>query len=506
MGLSVGLVAGSTGIVLAQAASNLAPSTFQPDNRSSTSRVTVARDPGAETPPGSENLFVTIGKVTLQDGLPQMAEANARFIASLQGKRVPASEIFRATRTLEQDYADAGFVLARVVLPQQTVVDNGPLRIVVIDGFIENVNTSAVPGPVRRRVEQLTDPLIGRRPLRLQEIERRLLLAGDTYGTRLSSTLSPGTATGATQLTLEGQYKRWTGSYGIDNVLSDQLGPGNLSAGLELNGALEMGETFYGRIGGSPTRFFGSDPQYRILAAGTVFPIGLDGLTFNLEATSSQSNPDDALVPTNSSFDRFSVRFYYPWIRSRAFNLTSQLMFDRVSDEQNVVAPTGDIPLYKDELSVLRASVDGNWAFDRGSFLQSSLILSKGLDAFGASSTSAGSSIPLSRQGADPQFTKLVLGFRYDHPLNNEFSMTVRGRLQENFGDVMPTSEQFNVAGVSELSTFDAGSVKGDDGWVLRAEVAYRSQTNFGQLPVVIKPYLFGAYARLGFEQPTIFE
>ncbi|WP_372571876.1 ShlB/FhaC/HecB family hemolysin secretion/activation protein [Ruegeria jejuensis] len=493
------------GPVLAQSASNLAPSTFQPESlRPSSGPVTVARDPGASAPPGSENLFVTVGNVDLQGALPQMAQANAAFRQSLIGKQVAVARIFSAVRRLETEYAEAGFVLARVVLPQQTLRDGGTLRIVVVDGFIESIDSNRVPEPVRNRIVSLTNPLIGKRGIRLRDIERALLLAGDTYGVRLSSTLKAGQADGGTILVLDGEYKRLTGSYGFDNLLENDLGTVNFNAGLELNSALGLGETFYGRIGGAVQDYFSSDPRYRIFAAGAVVPIGTNGMTFNIEGTASRANPDRDFAPTTSEFDRLSFRLYYPWIRSRQFNLTSQLIFDRVSDEQKLVSDAGDLPIYNDDLSVLRATLDGGWTFENGAALQAGAVFSKGLDAFGASSES--DDTPLSVQGASAEFNKLVISARYDMAFNTNWILGLSGRAQTSFGDPLVTSEQMSVAGTGEMSTFDAGTLQGDDGYILRAEIGRQNRTTVGGFPILVKPYLFGAYSHLGLEEPTVVE
>ncbi|MEX0279059.1 MAG: ShlB/FhaC/HecB family hemolysin secretion/activation protein [Ruegeria sp.] len=493
-------------VAWSQSASNLAPQTFQPQSQRSTGPVTVARNPGAPIPEGADRLFVTVGKVNLEGALPQMADANAALVNQLSGKRVAVSEIFVATSQLESAYANAGFALTRVVLPQQTLRDGGTLRIVVIDGFIERVDASRVPEPARARAVAITQPLIGKRGIRLQDIERSLLLAGDTFGVRLSSALSQGDSQGGTVLTLDGEFRKFTGSYGFDNLLSDELGPVNLSAGVEINGALGLGETFYFRAGGSPTRFFSSDAQYRILAAGTVFPIGIDGLTINAEVTTSDTLPDADFLPSRSSFDRFSLRLYYPWVRSRKRNLSSQLILDRVSDSQDLVVNSLSLPIYDDDLAVLRATIDGSWNFEDGSYLQANAVLSQGLDAFGARSSVGPADTPLSRQGASAVFTKLVLGARYERPLNRDWSLSVNGRLQSSFGDPLVTSEQFSVAGTSELSTFDSGELRGDDGWVLRTELGRTQRVSVSGFPLVLKPYVFGAYSVLGIDQPTIFE
>jgi hemolysin activation/secretion protein len=444
--------------------------------------------------------------VDIEGALPQMEAANAAFIERLSGKRVAASEIFAATNRLESAYSNAGFVLSRVVLPQQTLRDGGTLRIVVVDGFVERIDATKVPEEVRDRVVKITQPLIGKRGIKLQQIERALLLAGDTFGVRLASTLSAGDSNGGTVLTLDGEFKEFTGSYGFDNTLSDDLGPVNLNLGLEFNGLLDLGETFYFNLGGSPTRFFSGDPEYRILAAGAVFPIGYDGFTINAEVTSSEARPDTDFLPNESEFERFSLRLYYPWIRSRKVNLSSQLILDRISDTQNLLVGPFEIPVFDDDISVLRATLDATRAYDNGGFLRGSVVLSRGLDILGARTSVGPGETPFSRQDAEPEFTKLVLSGQYQRPLNANWSLALNGRIQTSFGDALVTSEQFSIASTNELSTFDAGSLRGDDGWVVRSEVGRSQRIEVAGLPLILKPYVFGAYGELGIEQPTVFE
>ncbi|RYH12438.1 ShlB/FhaC/HecB family hemolysin secretion/activation protein [Tropicimonas sp. IMCC6043] len=494
-----------TAPALAQSAANLVPSTFEPQTQRSVGTVRVARDPGAPVPAGAERLQVTVGDVRIEGGLPQMAAANAAFEQSLSGKRVKVSDIFQATSALETEYTSAGYVLSRVVLPQQTLRDGGTLRIVIIDGFVESIDSKLVPEQARDRVVAITRPLIGQRSVRLHEIERSLLLAGDTFGLRLASTLSPGQGTGGTVLTLDGEFREVTGFYGFDNTLSDELGPLNLSFGAEINGALKMGETFYFRAGGSPVDYFAEDARYRYLAAGAVFPVGTSGLTFNVEGTWSNSTPDVEVFPNQSSFERLSFRLYYPWVRSRQFNLSSQLILDRVNDSQDLTGPV-EFPIYEDDLSVLRATLIGSWNFEDGSYLQTSAILSQGLDAFGASADIGFGDTPLSRDGASAVFTKLVLGAQYERPFADNWLFAVNGRIQDSFGEPLVTSEQMTIANVNELSTFDAGDIRGDDGWVVRSEIGRTQDVNLFGVPLLSNLYAFGAYGEVGIVKPTAVE
>ncbi|MDV7143997.1 ShlB/FhaC/HecB family hemolysin secretion/activation protein [Tropicimonas sp. TH_r6] len=488
---------------LAQGAGNLVPSTFEPQGQQSAGTVRVARDPGAVVPAGADRLSVSVGNVRIEGAFPQLAEANAAFEQSLAGKRVQVSEIFLATSQLEAAYSNAGYVLSRVVLPQQEIRDGGTLRIVIVDGFIERIDATGVPDPARARAVQITAPLAQQRQVRLEDIERALLLAGDTYGASLSSTLATGQSAGGTELVIDGDFRKYTGFVGLDNTLSDDLGTLNLSFGAEMNGALKMGETIYLRAGGSPVDYFTDSARYRYLAAGAVFPIGYDGLTFNIEGTSSDSQPDVDLFPNESSFDRLSFRLFYPWIRSRQRNLSTQLIFDRVWDSQDLLLGSTEFPIYEDNFSALRASIDGSWNFENGSFLQASVVLSKG---FGADTESSSDDTPLSRQGASKDFTKLVFAAAYDRPLSPNWSLAVNGRIQSSFGEALVTSEQFTIANTSELSTFDAGDVRGDSGWVVRTELGRLQKFDLFGFPLLSNLYTFGAYGAVSLEEPTIFE
>jgi hemolysin activation/secretion protein len=511
LGCTLSISAPASG--LAQTASEITPSSFAPDAQRLKGAVVFSGARGTKPPAGAEKLLINLSGVTLTDGLPQMAGVNAATKARLSGKTITVAEIFNAASDLETAYAQAGFVLARVVLPAQELRDGGRLKIVVIDGFVEEVDTANVPAPVRDRITRITGPLVGKRSLRLPEIERQLLLAGDTYGVSLGSALAAGATPGGTSLILQPEFRPITGFFAFDNSNASSLGPANLSAGVEFNSPFNLGETLYARISGSPASnndnglgaFFGNDPRVRTLSVGGVVPLGYNGLTLNIEATDSRTAPDPLDIPTTSRFDRTSVRLFYPFIRTRNRNISGQLTLDHQSDEQFLVG-AGDVrtPVYEDKTTVIRAAIDGFWLTEGGSAIEAGASLSRGIDALGARTLSdVGAGTPLSRQGADAEFTKLILSGRIRRPINDKFNFSLAGRMQSAFGDPLLTGEQFGIAGSQELSAFDAGSIKGDSGFVARAEVSMPMQKSYGETPLLISPYIFAAYGDVSLEAPT---
>ncbi|WP_281292806.1 POTRA domain-containing protein, partial [Methylobacterium oryzihabitans] len=256
----------------AQTASQITPPSFGPPLQRSGGALAIPDGVGPAAPPGAERLAVRVGRLRVE-GLPpgrgERPAALARDLAArLSGQTVAVADLFAAARDLEQAYAGEGFALVRVVLPAQQLRDGGDVRLLVVDGLVERVDAAALPPEIRGRVEAVLAPLVGRPGLTLAEIERRVLLAGDTPGTVLRSILAAGAQPGATVLVVEARYKPVTGLVSTDNVLAQSLGTYTLGTGLDLNSPTGHGETLYFRASGAPysggeRSFFAQEPRNR---------------------------------------------------------------------------------------------------------------------------------------------------------------------------------------------------------------------------------------------------
>lgn len=495
------------GAALAQSASQVTPDTLAPPQTRLTGTLVFDGGSGTQAPPGADQISIVLSDVTLRGGLPDMAEADQALRTRLTRGRVPVSEIFAATADLEAAYANAGFILSRVVLPQQALQDGGTLQIEIVNGFVERLDATAVPPRIQRRIAQVTRPLIEKPGLSQKELERRLLLAGDTPGTALQSALATGEQPGGTVIVLEPEYRTVTGFIGADNLADPGLGKLTISAGVELNSALGLGETFYARLSGSQEGLFSDDPRYRVLGLGAILPLGPSGLAFNYEYTSSSTRPVDQIVPTQSSFERHAFRVTYPLIRSRAQNLTLGASLDLSKDTQDLVVPDGTTPVYDDALSVARLSADWSRTHARGAYTELSATYAQGLDAFDArSADDVGAGTPLSRAGADAEFNKLSAEGSHSRVLGPNLALTVFGAMQTSLGTPLPTSEQFSIAGSNALSAFDAGALRGDSGWVLRAEVTSNRGISLGGRLGDLNPYAFLGAGAVTLDNPTALE
>jgi hemolysin activation/secretion protein len=499
----------------AQTASQITPPSYRPPIENNAGRgLSVPRSEGPAPPAGAEKLFIQLSGVSVDGGFDALAEATRALEAKLTGRRISGSEIFAAPRELETAYANAGYVLVRVVLPPQTLNDGDRLKLVVIDGFIEKIEVKDVSGLVRTRILDLLTPLSNKSHLTLAEIERRVLLAGDTPGVDLHSTLSPGTVPGATILIIDGKHRPFGGLLSLDNTLGAPFGHWTLGLGLDVNSIGTLGELIYLRANGDPNfgsnGFASSHPRNRALAVGFVLPIGIDGLSLNMEATDARTAPiPNAGFSTPDVFQRFSVRLRYPWIRSRNLDFNTEVSLDIEDDTQTLFLNETAAPLYADRLRVFRVTGDGDWISPWGGIFTGRAVVSFGVDALGARSAAAASPLrPLSRQGADADFQKGEIWLTYSQLLTDHLGLNLFARAQSSFGQAMSRSEQIGIATTSGLSSFDAGNLQGDSGIVLRAEMD--SPWNLPIAPdignAVASPYLFGALGELFLQDPTAVE
>ena len=508
------LALGLTAPAQAQTASQITRPDYAPRIAGAAQRsLAITASDGQQIPAGADQLKVVLSGLEVSGGLPELAEATAEIDAKLRGKTVTGADLFRAAQDLEAAYARQGYVLARVSLPPQTVSDGTKLRLVVTNGYIASVDTTALPERVRPRAQQVIAPLIGKRGVTKTELERRLLLAGDIPGVVLRSTLRAAREPGATQIIVEGEHDAFTGYTWADNSLESDLGRITLGFGVDANNALGLGEVGYLRFmgyHGVHNSVFGHDPRNRQIVAGFVLPLNVDGLWFGMEAVDSRTHPvsgqDFVML---GHYQRLSLRLGYNWIRARDFNTSSTISFDLTGEKQAFESETISADWTRDRLRVLRLSQGVDAYLPSGGAVLGDATLSLGLDDFGARQGTT--DLPLSRDGATPDFVKFEVTGRYAQNFKqDQLQLLISAKLQSAFNEPLTSSEQFGLGGFDWLSAYDSGEIQGDTAAALRAEMAFPLKfPELAAYPVLadgLSPYIFAAAGVATLHQPTAVE
>ncbi len=502
-----GLLAAKPASAQQVAPSQIAPSTLRPETQQGAT-IALPGAAGQAVPENAANLSVSLGQVTVEGGFPELQGETAAVVGQLQGRRVTITQLYAAANALEQSYAAAGYVLARVVVPPQKLADGGPLRLVLIDGFIEAVDTTGVPERQRGVVAARMASIVGQQHVRLTDIERRLLLVSDLPGLALRSTLTGGKTPGGTLLVLEATQNSVTGTLGFDDRLPDSLGTYALNESLSLNSVFGLGEQIYASAssGTDLGRTFDGRSPLQVYGGGFVLPIGADGFTLNPEYTNAVTRPDaDAGVPrSEGDFQRFVLRAAYPLIRTRAQTLTLQAAYEW---NEETLAPDGfPTDLYKDSYHTLRFQAQDAFSIAPwGASAVATGIFSQGLAGRGGAGALA-SGIPLSRDGASPVFSKFEADLRFTQPLPNHFALAMIGRGQSTFGAPVVLAEQFSLDGLDALSAYASGTLEVDEGATLRAELSHDMEIGIGSVRTTIVPYIFVAGGVGVLDRPTAVE
>jgi hemolysin activation/secretion protein len=479
------------------APSQLTPQSLRPDSGSRDQGISLSGQSALAPPPGAEDLSVSVDHVRVEGAFAELDSLTAASVREISGKRVSVAQIYAFARSIEQTYAQAGYTLARVVVPPQEIINQGTLVIIVVDGFIEDIDVAGVPERVRDIVAARLGFLVGLRHLKRGVIERGLLVAGDIPGLKLRSTLMRGASNGGTRLVLEGVHDLVTGSLGTDDRLSRSLGTWQLRGTVSTNSALGFGEQIYGTVGSGAdlTAAVAGRSPLAVYGGGAVIPLGTDGLTLNPEYTYSKTQTAQVPgVPASlGTFERFALRLHDPVVWTRSSSLNVNLSVEYVT--QQVQAPTFGVTLNNDRYGVVRAGPDYAMSLPWGARLQLGAVLSQGLGGRTEADAIA-SGVPLSRVGAGPDFSKITGNFRVSQPLLGDLRFDLIGSGQLSMGKPMMLSEQFALDGTEAVSAFPAGTFNVDQGATLRGELVRPFAARFDAVGATFSPYLFGSVGR----------
>lgn len=454
---------------------------------------------GTTQVPSAGGTKVLVRDVALSGGFPELAPETERQLAALRGRSLDAGTIFAAAAAIERAYAEAGYILARVVVPPQNLRPGGTLQLAVIDGFIESLDGGKIPPLVREKALAYLSPLVGQRHLTRRELERRILLAGDIPGLTLRSSLQPGGQTGAAILTLEGTHRPFALDISADNSLSRAIGRFGTSFSPVLNSVFGLGEQLYASVSGRPSDDFGQrNSARRIFAGGLILPLGVDGLALNLEGAFSSTLPRVAAgqLQTDSQYTRFSARLLYALLRGRDENLNLRFSFEPTREEQR--ATDFAAILYQDRIRPLRIGFDYSRSFASDTTIQLGSDLSRGIDGLGSRGPNDATFLrPISRAGVHEDFTKGEAKLRVIQQLPANFTFEAILKGQRSFTGALYNAEQFSLGGPRAISSLDVGALTGDHGWLGRSELQYNHALSGGFGSALLAPYLFIAQGQV---------
>ncbi|WP_337875531.1 POTRA domain-containing protein [Elioraea sp.] len=413
--------------------------------------------------------------------------------ADLIGTPVTVESLEALAAAISARYRAEGFVLSQAILPAQTI-ENGVVRIVVVEGFIDRVAVQGGDASGQAALARRFRPVGADRPLALATLERAVLLARDTLGGGVETVLSPSPATfGAADLTVQYRPKPVEGFAQVDNRASRLFGAWVARAGLTTYDLLGLTE----RLDLSVAASLGGR-ELRFIEGGVSLPLAftdgtwLDGARLELGADATRGRPDlrkSGLVDLTALQDETQLRagLFVPVIRTRSENLflRAGLTWRESTSEQRFAGI--DLGRTTDRLLVAeaRATWDVADRFDGVTLLDAALR--QGLDAAGAR---------IGRAGPNPareDFTLLRGSVARVQGLGAPEWSLFGELVAQLAGTVLPDSERFALGGDRLGRGFAPGNTTGDHGFGARLELRrLLALGEIGPLAPLMSAYIFG--------------
>ena len=383
--------------------------------------------------------------------------------AEFLGRRVGIDAVREIVRRITEKYRSAGLFLSHAIALPQSLA-GGVLHVRVIEGYIGKVTVTGAASPEEKGLRAYTANLLDERPLRLETLERAVVLAGDLPGITIVPSIVPiDEATGRYELVLTTEPRLVSGYFAFDNRAPRYLG----SWEAKMRGAAASVLVPFDQL--SATFSTAPDIPREFIAGAVTYdaPIGTDGLRGSLSFARSSIHPGNYLASLDLSgmTTSYLARLSYPLLRSRASSLWLGGSFSGIDERE-------DLPgflLFHDHLRVFRADAAYYGTKDWGGIDQAFVQISQGVEGLGASDLASSN---LSTPNGHAAFTKIYGSFTRLQPLVEDFSLYLDIAGQKA-GQPLLLSEQFSLGGAHFGRGYDPGEVLGDDALAGAVELRY---------------------------------
>lgn len=415
-------------------------------------------------PKGADKQHLTLIEITI-DGMSAYSEDQLLpMYQDLLGQKITLADVFGLAERLTIKYRNDGYILSQVIVPPQEI-DNGKVRLQVIEGFIDQIN---IDGDASSRskdvVYKMAQKIAKKRPLNASDLERYLLLMNDIPGFTVTSVLSPSTTQpGAADIDLFVEQNPYEITSQIDNRGSRYLGPLQATVAGRLNSFFGRGDSIDVQIAtapdGQPSR------ELNFMSLDYTETITKEGTKLNIGTSYTETEPGFRL----STFDiigtsrNWHVELTHPLIRARSKNLFLSAKLDI-----NNIKRTDNLPTrIEDRVRVLR--LGGVYQFtDRFIGVNTiDITASQGLNLFNPRKTGSAN---LTRARGVHDFTKVEAEVSRLQHITNKVSLLGALSGQKSANNLL-SSEEFGIGGASYGRGYDGSEIVGEDGLAGKLEL-----------------------------------
>jgi len=379
------------------------------------------------------------------------------------GKEVGFADLQRLTAKITNYLREKGYLLAQAYLPQQDVTA-GIIEIVIIAGRIEGKTRINVKEP-RRISQKILEGIAERslptgQPIRLENIERVVLLMNDLPGIRSQAFLERGEVPETTRVAINvTEANLLTGILSGDNFGDRYTGTWRGAARVAINDPFGLGDQLSVSLTGAEHLFQGN--------MAYALPLGATGFNWSVAYTDLTYELGGDLSNLNTKGDAriISTGLTYPLLRTRNASLWSALGFEYLSlhDEAGGVT-TRDRRLSVGNLNLSGSFFDG---FGGGGLTSIALTGYYGdLHLSGAADIETNDDATARSRGGFARVSYSLGRLQRITRLLSVFGFA-RGQLA---GHNLDSSQKIILGGPNGIRAYPVGEAAGDEGLMMTLE------------------------------------
>lgn len=426
-------------------------------------------------PSGSTGLSVEPGRAgAAVDSAPfeikqLQISGNTRFdtttlhalVAEAEGRRMTLRELDALIQRITTHYRQAGYPLARALIPVQTIRD-GVVRIEVIEARYGRVlldNKSSVRDSL---LQGMLEPLQPGDLVSQAELDRTLLLLSDIPGMELGALLRAGEAVGSSDLLVNTAAGARFGAYvDADNYGNEYTGRAQARAGLSYFNALGLGDvaSLDALSSGDKLKYARLGYELQLGSLGTRAGAAWSSLEYRLGQSASD-------LDAHGNADVGSAWITHPWVRSVALNVNSRLEYEHFDLRDRVDASSIRNDRHLDLVTLsLSGNVLSSWAGGMADTWR--LDVGSGRVNFDDSAAQLADAATARTEG---DFTLWNLYLSHSQNLGASTVLAVMVNAQQTTTNLDP-SQKFALGGPYAVRAYDTGEIQGDTGYTLSAEL-----------------------------------
>lgn len=397
------------------------------------------------------------------------------------GKDLTLGELEVYARRVTQYFREQGYLVARAVIPAQTI-ENGAVTIKVLIGQYDQIQVQNHSTLRQTAVNRVLSPLKSGDYIQKDTLERTLLLLSDTDGISSKATLAAGSTPGTSNLLVAiSDTAKATGQAYIDNHGSRYTGKNRFGFNYNLHNLSGEGDSLsFGAILGKDMDDYSVNYQLPTGGQGAELGIGYSRSHYTLGDTFASLDAS-GIAETTSIYESFA------FTRSRDFNLTGRIGFNHkeLQDDINHFSSKS-----RKTNNIWNFSLSGDSRDDLGGGGYNSFGLTFALGHLSMDSDNAVTNDQYAHTAG--QYNKINLNLYRVQGINNRLNlhMSFAGQLVSKNLD---SSEKLSLGGPNGVRAYPVNEASGDEGYIATGELRW----NLPSPNVQLTAFVDGGHVKL---------